>query len=132
MSSPASVNSCNARYVLHDCQCLADPMDVYSTVCGYVSKTDGSVYPCDPGCCGNKCENKNTKINKIEVRPSAGISLPTGYGLNLPQNEEASDIPGASTFVPPTPYDSGYKVWQILLIAFLPLILVLVLSLFLT
>jgi hypothetical protein len=107
-------------------------MDVYSTVCGYISKVDGSLYPCDPGCCGNKCENKNPKINKIEVRPSAGISLPIGYGLNLPQSEEESYIPGASTFVPPTRYDSGYKVWQILLIAFLPLILVLVLSLFLT
>jgi hypothetical protein len=69
---------------------------------------------------------------KIEVRPSAGISLPTGYGLNLAQNEDPSDIPGASTFTPLKSYDSGYKVWQILLIAFLPLILVLVLSFFLT
>jgi hypothetical protein len=107
-------------------------MDVYSTVCGYVSKTDGLVYPCDPGCCGNKCENKNPNINRVEVRPSAGVSLPTGYGLNLPLNEESSDIPGASTFTPLKSYDSGYKVWQILLIAFLPLILVLVLSFFLT
>ncbi len=132
MSSPASANSCNARYVLNDCQCLADPMDVYSTACVYVSKFSGSVYPCDPGCCGNKCDNKNTNITRTEVRPSAGVSLPPGYGLNLLQNEEPSDIPGASTFTPLKPYDSGYKVWQILLIAFLPLILVLVLSLFLT
>ena len=126
------MTSCNARYVLQDCQCLADPMDVYSTICGYVSKTDGLVYPCDPGCCGNKCDNKNTKITRVEVRPSAGVALPTGYGLNLPINDDESGIPGASTFVSPTPYDSGYKVWQILLIAFLPLFLVLVLSLFLT
>jgi len=126
------MNSCSARYVLHDCQCLADPMDVYSTVCGYVSKTDGLVYACDPGCCGNKCDNKNTNIKRVEVRPSAGVALPPGYGLNLLQNEDPTDIPGASEFVPPKPYDSGYKIWQILIIAFLPLILVLVLSLFLT
>ena len=126
------MDSCNARYVLNDCQCLADPMDVYSTACGYVSKIDGLVYPCDPGCCGTKCDNKNTKITRVEVRPSAGVSLPTGYGLNLQQNEDPSDLPGASAFAPPIRYDSGYKVWQILLIALLPLILVLVLSFFLT
>ena len=123
--------SCSARYVLHDCQCLADPLDVYSTVCGYVSKVDGLVYPCDPGCCSNQCKNRNPNIQRVEVRPSAGISLPAGYGVNLQQSEEASNIPGASDFVAPKPIGSNYKVWQILLIAFLPLILVLILSFFL-
>lgn len=124
--------SCNARYVLHDCQCLADPLDVYSTLCGYVSKTDGLVYPCDPGCCGNQCDNKDPHITRIETRPSAGVTLPAGYGVNLPQSEQATTIRGASEFTPPTPIGSNYKVWQLLLIAFLPLILVLVMAFFLT
>jgi hypothetical protein len=90
------------------------------------------VYPCDPGCCGGQCDNKNPTISRVEVRPSAGVSLPAGYGLNLLQSEEPSETRGASEFVPAKPAESNYKVWQILLIAFLPLILVLIMSFFLT
>jgi hypothetical protein len=97
-----------------------------------VSKVDGLVYPCDPGCCGNQCENRDPNITRIETRPSAGVTLPAGYGVNLPQSDQPSVTRGASDFQPPTPVSSGYKVWQILLIAFLPLILVLVMSFFLT
>jgi hypothetical protein len=97
-----------------------------------VSKTDGLVYPCDPGCCGGKCENRNPNISRIETRPSAGVSLPDGYGLNLPQSDQPSAVRGAADFQPPTHVGSNYKVWQLLLIAFLPLILVLVMAFFLT
>jgi len=103
------------------------------------------VYPCDPGCCLGKCENKNP-VTRVEVRPSAGIDLPPGYGVNLPQSNQAAYLPGATDIgtssillpggiqstppaiqqLPPT-----YKVWQVLLIALIPLLLVLVLGCFL-
>jgi hypothetical protein len=112
---------------------LTDPLNYYSTICGYISKQDGLVYPCDPGCCGNSCENNNKTIFPIEVRPSAGVSLPEGYGNNLATSVEPTPIRGASDFnALPSPYTSSYKVWEILLIAILPLIMVLVLSFFLT
>jgi len=134
------MNSCGAKYILNDCSCLADPLNFYSTMCGYVSKQSGLVYPCDPGCCLGKCENKDPVTN-VEVRPSAGIDLPAGYGLNIPQSNRASSIPGATDIgtstillpggiksLPPPP---TYKVWQIFLIALIPMLLVLVLGCFL-
>jgi hypothetical protein len=124
------MSSCGAKYVLHDCQCLADPLDFYSTMCGYVSKRDGLVYACDPGCCGNTCDNKNPNITRVETRPSAGVDLPPGYGDKLMQSVEPSLIPGSAPFEPvPGP---NYKVWQIVLIALVPLILVIIMGMFLT
>lgn len=136
------MQSCGAQYILRDCSCLADPLNVYSTVCGYVSKQNGLVYPCDPGCCLGKCENKDP-VTRVEVRPSAGIDLPAGYGKNIPQSDVPSDIPGAADILAPTTLLPGgiqsstslpqqqYKVWQVLLIAFLPLLMVLVFACFL-
>jgi hypothetical protein len=136
------MNSCGAKYILNDCSCLADPLNFYSTMCGYVSKESGLVYPCDPGCCLGKCENKDP-VTRVEVRPSAGIDLPPGYGVNLPQSNQAAYIPGAteigtsSILLPggiqsttPTQLPT-YKVWQVLLIALIPLLLVLILACFL-
>jgi len=136
------MNSCGAKYILNDCSCLADPLNFYSTICGYVSKESGLVYPCDPGCCLGKCENKDP-VTRVEVRPSAGIDLPPGYGVNIPQSNEAAYTPGAtdigtsSILLPggiqstsPTQLPT-YKVWQVLLIALFPLLLVLVLACFL-
>jgi hypothetical protein len=60
------------------------------------------------------------------------VTLPTGYGLSLEQSEEPTILKGTSEFAAVPPYDSNYKIWEILLIAFLPLILVLALSVFLT
>lgn len=124
--------SCNAKYILQDCSCLTDPLNFYSNVCGYVSKNNGLVYQCDPGCCSGKCENKDSVI-RFETRPSAGLALPAGFNQDLPQSDQPTPIPGASDFpeaaaVAPQPL----KIWQILLIAFLPLILVLVMVPFLT
>ena len=136
------MNSCGAQYVLRDCTCLTDPLNFYSTVCGYVSKQNGLVYPCDAGCCLGKCENKDP-LTRVEVRPSAGIDLPAGYGSNIPQSNQASNFPGATPVDAPTTLLPGgiqttttqgptYKVWQIFLIALIPLLLVLVLAPFLT
>ena len=136
------MNSCGAKYILNDCSCLADPLNFYSTMCGYVSKESGLVYPCDPGCCLGKCANKDP-VTRVEVRPSAGIDLPPGYGVNIPQSTEASNIPGAtdvgtsSVLLPggiqttTAPLQTTYKVWQVLLIALIPLLLVLVMACFL-
>jgi hypothetical protein len=87
-----------------------------------------------------KCENKDP-ATRVEVRPSAGIDLPDGYGFNIPQSDEPSNLPGATDISTPTTLLPGgiqgikppqqYKVWQILLIAILPLLLVLILSCFL-
>ena len=124
------MNSCSAKYVLHDCQCLADPLDFYSTICGYVSKQDGLVYACDPGCCSSSCSNLDPNIIRVETRPSGGVSLPAGYGGKLAQSDLPSAIPGATTFTPPD--GPNYKIWQIVLIALIPLILVIIMSAFLT
>jgi len=134
------MNSCGAKYVLRDCTCLADPLNFYSNICGYVSKQNGLVYPCDPGCCLGMCENKDP-VTRVEVRPSAGIDLPPGYGSNIPQSNDPSNFPGATPINTPTtllpggistPDTINYKVWQVLLIALIPLLLVLVLGCFLT
>jgi hypothetical protein len=87
------------------------------------------------------CENNNP-VTRVEVRPSAGIDLPPGYGSNIPQNNDPSNFPGATPINTPTtllpggisnPTDTTtYKVWQVLLIALIPLLLVLVLGCFLT
>jgi hypothetical protein len=86
------------------------------------------------------CENNNP-VTRVEVRPSAGIDLPAGYGSNIPQSNEPSNLPGATPINTPTtllpggistPDTINYKVWQVLLIALIPLLLVLVLGCFLT
>lgn len=96
-------SSCSPKYILEKCQCLADPMDVYSNVCAYTSKQNGLLYPCDPGCCQFSCKNKNPDMNRQEVRPAYGVSLPSGYGTNLPQSDAPSDFPGMTSFVDPVP-----------------------------
>ena len=136
-------STCGAQYILKDCTCLSDPLNFYSNVCGYISKQNGLVYPCDAGCCLGKCENKDP-VTRVEVRPSAGIDLPPGYGSNIPQSDQASNIPGATDISTPTTLLPGgpdtattaaapqLKVWQVALIAFIPLLMVLFLSFFLT
>lgn len=135
------MQSCAASYILRDCTCLADPLNFYSNICGYVNKQYGLVYPCDSGCCAGKCENKNP-TTRDGVRPSHGVDLPAGYGVNIPHSDEPSETRGAAdisapmTLLPggiqgPTPHPQ-YKVWQILLMAILPLLMVLVMACFLT
>ena len=146
---------CKPEYILKDCMCLADPLDYYSTICAHISKQDGYLYPCDPGCCKNKCANNSPSINRIEAHPSSGVSVPTGFGMNLPQSNEPSEIPGAAPFGDATGTNTDYagsyldinpdvsnerpknaepstQVWQIVLIAVLPVIIAILMSLFLT
>lgn len=135
-SSPAPpAKTCGAQYILKDCQCLTDPFDRYSTVCGYISKRDGLLYGCDTGCCSDNCDNLNKIPAGLENRPSAGVSLPRGYGSNIATSSEPTPTKGEAPFFPVKPEELGntpasYKVWQVLLIAILPLILVLFLSCF--
>ena len=124
-----STKTCGAQYILKDCQCLADPFDRYSTICGYISKVDGLVYGCDTGCCFEKCDNLNKIPKGLETRPSAGVSLPAGYGVNLQTSSDPTPVG--------TPVDSdgplakSFPIWKLMLIAIIPLILVVILSCFL-
>lgn len=137
-SSPAPAppaKTCGAQYILKDCQCLTDPFDRYSTICGYISKRDGLLYGCDAGCCSDNCDNLNKIPEGLENRPSAGVSLPRGYGSNLVTSSEPTPTKGEALFFPVNAVEIGttppsYKVWQIMLVAILPLILVLFLSCF--
>ena len=134
-SSSPPAKTCGAQYILKDCQCLTDPFDRYSTVCGYISKRDGLLYGCDTGCCSDNCDNLNKIPEGLENRPSAGVSLPRGYGSNLVTSTEPTPTKGESPFFPVNTVEVGttpasYKVWQVMLIAILPLILVLFLSCF--
>ena len=135
-SSPAPpAKTCGAQYILKDCQCLPDPFDRYSTICGYISKRDGLLYGCDTGCCSDNCDNLNKIPEGLENRPSAGVSLPRGYGSNIATSSEPTPTKGEAPFFPVNTAEVGttpasYKVWQVLLIAILPLILVLFLSCF--
>lgn len=127
MSKPPS-KTCGAQYILKDCQCLTDPFDRYSTICGYIDKVDGLVYGCDDGCCFEKCDNKNKIPKSLETRPSAGVSLPPGYGNNLPTSTEPTPV--GAPFVQVRPAEPT-PAWKISFIAIVPLILVLILSCFL-
>lgn len=123
--------TCGAQYILKDCQCLADPFDRYSTICGYISKVNGLMYSCDTGCCFEKCDNLNKIPAGVENRPSMGVSLPPGYGDKLQTSNEPTPI--GTPFVPAgpgSPAASSLPVWKLLMIAILPLILVLILSCF--
>ena len=136
MASPSPAKTCGAQYILKDCQCLADPFDRYSTLCGYISKIDGLLYGCDTGCCSETCDNLNKLPTGLETRPSAGVSLPPGYGDNLPTSTEPTPV--GSSFVPESstspldgPLANSFPFWKLLLIAIVPLMLVLFLSCFL-
>ena len=123
--------TCGAQYILKDCQCLADPFDRYSTLCGYIDKVDGLLYGCDTGCCLEKCDNLNKIPARLENRPSAGVSLPPGYGNKLQTSTEPTPV--GAPFVPAGPGGPLAKLlpaWQLVLIAIVPLILVLILSCF--
>lgn len=145
--------ACKPEYVLKDCMCLADPLDYYSNVCAYISKQDGYLYPCDPGCCKNKCANNAPDIKRTEAHQTSGSDLPIGYGVNLQQSNEPSGIRGAAPFGDATGTNADYagsyldmkrepdmpktdvpglKIWEIVLIAVLPVIIAILMSLLLT
>jgi len=129
------MSACRADLVLKDCACLTDPMDYYSTICAYISKENGLLYPCDSGCCGNTCPTPPSFVqNSIEARQSAGVALPDGFGWSLQNSSDPTPIVGSAPFsaVPPKGGAGGYKVWQILTISFLPLLFVFIFAFFIT
>ena len=103
---------------------MTDPLDITTSICGYVNKQNGLVYPCDLGCCIPACQNVGPyPIFDEDFRPSSGGVLPPGFNVNLPQNDEPSSTRGAASFSnPETPDD---KVWQIVLTGFVFLVVIL-------
>jgi hypothetical protein len=115
---------CSSQYVNAGCQCLTDPMDITSSICGYINKKNGLVYPCDLGCCIPACTNVGVyPIFNQDLRPSTGAQLPPGFNINLPQVETPSEISGAAPFS--SPETPSPKVWQIVFTGFVFLVLIL-------
>lgn len=84
------MNLCKQEFLNKGCMCLADPMDPWKTVCGYINRESGLVYPCDPGCCVPRCQGVASGPRfDVEVRRSGGVTLPPGFGNpeNLPQSD---------------------------------------------
>jgi len=103
---------------------MTDPMDITAMICGYINKQNGLVYPCDLGCCTPACSNIGVmpQFNQ-EFRPSGDGAVPPGFNVNLPQSDEPTDTKGAAPFLNPQAPDQ--KVWQLFLIGFVFLVLVL-------
>lgn len=105
------MNSCKQEFLNKGCMCLADPMDPWKTVCGYINRESGLVYPCDPGCCVPRCMGQATGPRfDVEIRPSGGVTLPPGFGgENLPTSDEPTETKGAAPFDTPSFYGDGWK-----------------------
>ncbi len=129
---------CASEFVNKYCTCLPDPVEAGSTICGYVNRQNGLVYPCDVGCCQPACNNPGRQPpQNVELRKSKGTTLPPGFNVNLAQSDRPSDIPGATSLDAPTNFynstsrtEVDYKVWHIFLIMFI-LLAVMVMALFL-
>lgn len=108
------MTSCRGEYVSKNCECLPDPMDPYSVVCGYVNIQNGLVYPCDPGCCGGKC-NQTVSGVRFRIDPSRySDNLPGGFN-NLPLADTAPPPP-------PPPERPPIPIWKILVLPVIVLI----------
>lgn len=131
---------CSPDYVLKFCDCLPDPITPGRTICGYINRMNGLVYPCDIGCCPG-CPNQGTQPSpKVEVRKGAS-TLPKGFGDAMVYSSSGTDIPGAAPFVQTETTETKeprtiqtiitgepYKVWHIFLVFFMLLSVVLVLA----
>lgn len=115
---------CSSEYINSGCQCLTDPMDITSSICGYINRKNGLVYPCDLGCCVPACTNVGVyPIFNEDFRKSTGAILPPKFNVNLPQSELPSETVGAAPFLNlETP---SRKVWQIVLTGFMFLVSIL-------
>lgn len=111
------MTTCSAEFITKDCMCLTDPMNDRSTVCGYINRQNGIIYPCDPGCCNPACQGTFSRaLANIEVRQANGTQLPSGFGNNLLQSNLGTEIPGASPFVEGPPGTSNRKIWEVVAI----------------
>lgn len=120
---------CRGEFVLKQCMCLADEMDPYSKVCGYVNRQNGLVYPCDPGCCGGEC-TKSVRGVRFHIDPSQySETLPAGFNENLPQSDSTS-VPDGETVLQPAD-EAPVRImplWQLFIAPALLLILILISS----
>ncbi len=127
------MNSCRQEFLNKGCMCLADPMDPLKTICAYINRESGLVYPCDIGCCAPRCMDQGSGPRfDVEIRRSGGVTLPPGFGGDdLPQSSEPTDTKGAAPFNP-SPYGDGWKteppqdrkVWHLVLSGLIILFLI--------
>jgi hypothetical protein len=101
------MNLCKQEFLNKGCMCLADPMDPWKTICAYINRENGLVYPCDTGCCVPRCQGQGSGPRfDVEIRPSGGVTLPPGFGgPDLPQSDTPTEIKGAAPFN----FDAGWK-----------------------
>ncbi len=93
------MNTCKQEFLNKGCMCLANPLNPWKTVCGYINRENGLVFPCDEGCCVPRCDGPafGPRFDQ-EVRRSAGTELPPGFGENLEQSDEPTSACSAKTF----------------------------------
>lgn len=122
------MNTCKQEFLNKGCMCLADPMDPWSKICGYINRENGLVFPCDPGCCLSECQATTLGPRfSVEIRKSGGTSLPSGFGDNLQTSTNPTQPTGAANiettgWIDASPRDR--KVWHLALCgAFLILII---------
>lgn len=125
------MNSCRQEFLNKGCMCLADPMDPLKTICAYINRENGLVYPCDTGCCAPRCMDQGMGPRfDVEIRPSGGVTLPPGFGEDLPQSSEPTETKGSP--FNPSPYGYGWKteglqdrkVWHLVLSGLILLFLI--------
>lgn len=120
------MTTCRSEYVSKNCECLSDPMDPYDFICGYINNQNGLVYPCDPGCCGGKC-NKTVSGVRFKIDPSKfSENLPPNFNVNLPQSDSASSV--GAPFPPPVPPPPP-KLWKVTVVPIVILFLMILLIL---
>lgn len=129
--------TCSSEFMNKGCLCLSDPVDPLQKVCAYINFQNGTVRPCDPGCCAGECPTIGSFPNlNTEYRRSAGSDLPSGYGTmletsDLPtENPKEAMISGPSAKLAPPPSDLPVfqKNWQLLLFLSSFLVVILVVS----
>lgn len=128
------MSACSSKFITKNCQCLSDPMNPLATICGYIDRRNGLVYPCDLGCCVPACMGLGKQPpGAVQFRKSDGNKLPPGYGNFLPLGSGDQFLPGSAPFDDTGPGldgdgKDGMKVWQIFLLWFVILGVVLVSS----
>jgi hypothetical protein len=105
-------------------------MDDLGKVCAYVNIQNGLVYPCDPGCCGGKCNKTVTGVRfHIDASKRSDI-LPVNFNINLPHSDNPSNTPGSAPFQPlstgSTDGSTGITIHPIIDLLIFPAILLLI------
>lgn len=92
------MSTCKQEFLNKGCMCLANPLNPWKTVCGYINRENGLVFPCDEGCCIPSCDGPafGPRFDQ-EVRRSTGTELPPGFGKDLAQSDEPTSGCSART-----------------------------------